>query len=194
MKDAQAEQQLLGPVEIDGAYFGGFVPKRNLVAERVDRRRKIWRKDKRQCVVVARGRQGGTQTFICAEHEAFEHVKLIVEPLRRVYVDDSKNWDVFEGYYDVRRINHSADGWAIRDRTTNRAESFFSRLRRLELGTHHHIANDYLDLYAAECAWREDHRREPNGDQFRSILGEALLRPRTRRWTGYWQRHLKKAA
>jgi hypothetical protein len=194
MKAAQARQPLLGAVEIDGAYFGGFVPKRNLVSERVDRRRKIFRIDKRQCVVVARGRKGGSRTFICAEHEAFEHIRSIIEPGRRLYVDESKNWDVFEGVYDVRRINHAREGLAVLDRTTNRAESFFSRLRRFEVGTHHHIAHDYLDLYAAECAWREDNRRVPNGDQFRSVLGEALSRPRSGRWTGYWQRHLRAPA
>lgn len=194
MKAAQAEQPLCGPVEIDGAYFGGFVARRNLVAERKDRRRKIYRNDKRQCVVVARGRTGGTRTFICAEHDAFEHVRPIVEPGRRIYVDEYKGYDVFEGVYDVRRINHAREGLAVQDRTTNRAESFFSRLRRYEVGTHHHIAHDYLDLYAAECAWREDNRRVPNGDQFQSILKEALSRSKSPRWSGYWQRHLRKAA
>jgi hypothetical protein len=43
------------------------------------------------------------------------------------------------GAYEVYRINHSecySDGIAC----TNMAESFFSRLRRMEVGTHHHIA------------------------------------------------------
>ena len=56
------------------------------------------------------------------------------------------------------RINHSvyySDGSAC----TNMAEGFFSRLRRAEIGTHHHIAEPYLGAYAGEMAWREDHRR-----------------------------------
>ena len=28
---------------------------------------------------------------------------------------------------------------------TNQAESYFSRLRRMEVGTHHHIAGPYLE-------------------------------------------------
>jgi hypothetical protein len=33
------------------------------------------------------------------------------------------------------------------------AQSFFSRLRRAEVGTHHHIAGPYLAAYAAEMDW-----------------------------------------
>ena len=49
---------------------------------------------------------------------------------------------------------------------TNNAESFFSRMRRAEIGTHHSIAGPYLSAYASEMAWREDHRRKSNGAQY----------------------------
>ena len=46
------------------------------------------------------------------------------------------------------------------------AESFFSRLRRAEIGIHHHIAGPYLAAYAAEMGWREDRRRIFYFEQF----------------------------
>lgn len=46
---------------------------------------------------------------------------------------------------------------------TDRAEEFFFRMRRAEIGHHHHIAGTYLIRYAQESAWREDHRRMANG-------------------------------
>ena len=39
-------------------------------------------------------------------------------------------------------------------------KGFFSRMRRAEIGHHHHIAGCYLARYAQESAWREDHRRD----------------------------------
>jgi hypothetical protein len=48
---------------------------------------------------------------------------------------------------------------------TNWAESFFSRISRAEIGIHHHIAGPYLQHYADENAWRENHRRMDNGTQ-----------------------------
>ena len=70
----------------------------------------------------------------------------------------------------------------------NQAESYFSRLRRAEIGTHHHIAGPYLNAYANEMAWREDHRRVANGSQA-ALVGRAVMASRqSRNWTGYWQR------
>jgi hypothetical protein len=53
---------------------------------------------------------------------------------------------------------------------TNGTEEFFSRMRRTEIGHHHHIAAVYLPRYASESAWRDNHRRMSNGEQFRSIV------------------------
>jgi hypothetical protein len=71
---------------------------------------------------------------------------------------------------------------------TNQAESYFSRLRRAEIGTHHHIAGPYLNAYANEMAWREDHRRVHNGGQAALVAGAAMASPQSRQWAGYWQR------
>jgi hypothetical protein len=48
----------------------------------------------------------------------------------------------------------------------NQAKSFFSRLRRAEMGLHHCICRHHLYQYAGEMAWREDSQRKPNGTQF----------------------------
>ena len=73
--------------------------------------------------------------------------------------------------------------------STNQAECFFSRLRRAEFGQHHHISGEYLGFYAGEMAWREDMRREDNGDQYERMTADALRHPKSRNWCGYWQRH-----
>ena len=61
----------------------------------------------------------------------------------------------------MKRINHQLAYSALDGACTNDAEEFFSRMRRAEIGHHHHIAGAYLVRYAQESAWREDHRREP---------------------------------
>src|SRR5260370_21182484 len=76
----------------------------------------------------------------------------------------------------TKRINHSesySDGQAC----TNQAESFFSRIRRAEIGIHHHIAGPYLAAYASEMAWRENNRRISNGEQYLMTASAALTPP-----------------
>ena len=88
----------------------------------------------------------------------------------------------------MRRINHRR-AYSVDGACTNQAESYFSRLRRAELGQHHHISGPYLDQYSSEMAWREDTRRNPNGMQFVTAGRLAADHPPSWRWTGYWQRH-----
>jgi hypothetical protein len=58
----------------------------------------------------------------------------------------------------VKRINHQ-EAYSLDGACTNWAEEFFSRMRRAEIGHHHHIAGQYLLRYAQEASWREDNRR-----------------------------------
>jgi hypothetical protein len=69
----------------------------------------------------------------------------------------------------MKRINHQ-DAYSLDGACTNQAEEYFSRLRRAEIGIHHHhIAGSYLLRYAQESSWREDNRRVSNGDQVSRI-------------------------
>jgi hypothetical protein len=68
------------------------------------------------------------------------------------------------------------------------AEEFFSRMRRAEIGHHHHVAGPYLLRYAQEAAWREDNRLISNGDQVDRIATLAMLSKPSVDFGGYWQR------
>jgi hypothetical protein len=51
----------------------------------------------------------------------------------------------------MKRINHQ-EAYSLNDACTNDAESFFARMRRAEIGHHHHIAGPYLIRFAQELA------------------------------------------
>ncbi len=190
MTAEQAGAEISGEVEIDGAYFGGYVKPANYKVARVDRRLAQNRTGKRRVVVVMRERNGDTYTHVGrSEASSVPHILSKVVKGSIVHADEASGWDVLAGHYATRRINHSecySDGNAC----TNMAESFFSRLRKAEQGVHHRIAGEYLDAYAGEMAWREDRRRVSNGEQFLAATGAALGHPVSRRWKGYWDRHL----
>jgi hypothetical protein len=101
--------------------------------------------------------------------------------------DETSRRGALEARFLTKRVNHFVE-YSNADANTNMAESFFSRLRRAEIGTHHHIAGAYLHAYAQEMAWREDNRRVSNGEQFLIATGAALAHPVSRQWKGYWQR------
>ncbi len=192
LREAMAREQanvgLNGIVEIDGSYYGGYRKPENRVEDRADRRLKANQTGKRQCVVIMRERKGRSLPFVVAnEGDACPIVRDRVGTLATIYADEGTGWDALHNGWETKRVNHSV---AFMDEgvCTNQAESYFSRLRRAEIGTHHHIAGPYLNAYASEMAWREDHRRVANGNQAALIASAAMASRQSRNWAGYWQR------
>jgi ISXO2-like transposase domain len=197
LREAMAEQ-LRGRVvggegkvaEIDGGYFGGYVKPANHREDRKDRRVTENKSGKRKCVVVIRERGGETVPGVFpSEGAALSFIRARVAKGTVIHADESRSWDALNDRYEMQRINHlesySADGAC-----TNWAELFFSRMRRAEIGHHHHVAGAYLLRYAQEAAWREDNRRMSNGEQVNAVAELAMKRSRSVDFTGYWQRHV----
>jgi transposase-like protein len=182
------ERDAAGVVEVDGAYFGGYVKPSNYVENRRDRRLAKNQSGKRGVVVVMRERGGRTLPFV-VRHEA-QSVPILEKRIRLesvIHADEAYGWDPLHIRYKVKRINHQ-EAYSDDGASTNQAESFFSRIRRAEIGIHHHIAGPYLEAYAQEMAWREDTKRISNGEQFLLMTLAALSHPVSRLWKGYWQR------
>jgi len=184
----QASAKLDGIVEIDGAYFGGYVKPENRKEDRKDRRLKINASGKRQCVVIMRERNGRSLPFVVpSEGDAVPLVRDNVANLATMYADEGAGWDALHNGWNTKRVNHSVQ-FMDKGVCTNQAESYFSRLRRMEVGTHHHIAGPYLAAYAREASWREDNRRVDNGSQAMMVGNAVMASRQSRRWAGYWQR------
>lgn len=188
--DATAEQ--IGgegkTVEIDGGYFGGYLKPANFKENRRDRRLAKNQNGKRRVVVIMRERGGRSLPMVFkTEDQSVGVIPQRVAPGTEIHADEAAHWDVLHAFLPTKRINHS-QAYSDGEGCTNQAESFFSRLRRAEIGIHHHIAGRYLNAYASEMSWREDHRRISNGVQYLITTTAALHRAPSAQWAGYWQR------
>jgi transposase-like protein len=179
--------------EIDGAYFGGYVRPANLKEDRIDRRLAENQSGKRQSVIIVRERNGRSLPAVFrSEGAALAWIKSRVEPGTLVNADEATGWNDLHTKYEMKRINHQ-EAYSLDGACTNQAESYFSRLRRAEMGHHHHVSGPYLLRYAQESAWREDARRTDNGAQMRRVTELALKRGPSIDFAGYYQRHIKAA-
>jgi transposase-like protein len=176
-----------GEISVDGAYFGGYSKPANYKENRRDRRLAVNQTGKRRVVVIAREKGGKTLPFVFkTEGASLETLYNVIKPGSTVHADEALHWDALHSRYLTKRINHEY-AYSDEGACTNDAESFFSRLRRAEIGTHHKISG-HLAAYAAEMAWREDNRRVSNGEQYLMVASAALTHPVSRQWKGYWQR------
>jgi transposase-like protein len=175
--------------EIDGGYFGGYVKPANRVENRRDRRLRQNQSGKRKVVVVIRERDGKTLPGVFAsEVAALNFIRTRIARGTEVYADEGSAWNELHGRFTMHRINHQ-EAYSLGDGIhSNNAESFFGRMRRAEIGHHHHLAGPYLIRFAQEASWREDHRRDPNGVQIDRVVALAMRNKPSVDFCGYWQR------
>ncbi|EYD77773.1 putative transposase [Rubellimicrobium mesophilum DSM 19309] len=186
--EVQTGEVLTGHVEVDGAYFGGTIRPENRKEDRIDRRLARHQNGRRRVVVAFRERKGRTLPFVTMAED--EGVALAVENVCEraiLSADEASHWDALELAWPVERINHS-EAYSDHGKNTNQVESFFSRLRRMVEGQHHHVSPQYLHQYANQAAWLEDNRRRDNGTLAYRLAGDAMDSPVSRAWKGYWQR------
>src|ERR1700726_1017796 len=176
--------------EVDSGYFGGYVKPANLAEKRKDRRFTANQSGKRKAVVVIRERNGNTLPAVFrTEGQALNFVRSRIAKGTVVNADESANWNELHARFEMKRINHE-EAYSLDGACTNWAEEFFSRMRRAEIGHHHHIAGAYLLRYAQEASWREDNRRLSNGEQVNRLTGLVVKQKASVDFTGYWQRHI----
>jgi transposase-like protein len=175
--------------EVDGGYFGGYVKPANRRENRRDRRLRQNQSGKRKVVVVIRERGGKTLPGVFeSEVAALNFIRRQVPRETELYADEAGSWNELHARYTLHRINHQEAYSLPGEVYTNNAESFFSRMRRGEIGHHHHVAGPYLIRFAQEAAWREDHRKDPNGFQVDRLVGLAMHNKPSVDFCGYWQR------
>jgi hypothetical protein len=61
-------------------------------------------------------------------------------------------------------------------------------MRQAEIVRHHHLVGLYLLWSGQEAAWREDHRRQPDGSQVDRVVSLAMRNKPSVDFCGYWQR------
>lgn len=180
--------------EVDGAYFGGYIRPANFHENRRDRRLLKNQNGKRQSVIIVRERNGNSLPAVFrSESAALSWIKSRVSLGTIVNADEASGWNDLASKYEMKRINHQ-EAYSDGEACTNWAESYFSRIRRAEIGHHHHVSGPYLLRYAQESAWREDARRVDNGAQVRRVTQLALGRGPSVDFSGYYQRHIQKQA
>ncbi|TAK48527.1 MAG: IS1595 family transposase [Xanthobacteraceae bacterium] len=177
--------------EVDGGYFGGYVKPANFRENRRDRRLFRNQNGKRRVVVILRERNGNSVPAVFrSESHAQDFIRARIAKGTTINADEAGSWNGLDKRFEVRRINHE-EAYSSDGACTNWAEEFFSRMRRAEIGHHHHIAGTYLLRYAQEASWREDNRRVSNSDQTHRLAFLALKKGPSVDFSGYWQRRTK---
>lgn len=108
-----------------------------------------------------------------------------IKPGATIMTDEHPAYGNLGGEYLHAVVNHSREYSTAEGVNENMAETFFSRVRRGECGIHHGYRPRYMQLYAAEYAWRETRRRCPQGENVAELARWMLGLGYSKRWRGY---------
>lgn len=194
MTSYSTSRRLTGPMEMDATSFGGKVRKANRAEDRKKQPRRHHDKVTTASVLRERGPAGRVVPFLGDENALVKVISTLVDPQAEPFVDEHPAWNVLMSQFPVRQIKHKDRYSDLRGTSTNLAESYFSRFKRMYNGTYRSFSRQYAQAYNGECAWREEHRRHSNGEQFILALAGVLHHPPSPIWRGYHQRAMRKAA
>jgi transposase-like protein len=166
--------KLAGIVEADEAYIGGKA--------RDPKKSGKWRDNKTPVfAVVERGGNVRVRPMDRVTSKTVgDALREWVEPSAEIHTDESSVYRSLRtpwpgGHYTV---NHSAGEYARGHVTTNRAESFFSLLKRGLYGSFHSVSKKHLHRYCDEFAFRFNTRHLDDGrrtlEAIRSAEGKRL--------------------
>ncbi len=145
---------LSGEIEIDGSEYGGFIRPKNVKKKRDDHRKMPFRSNSRALTVVAARERGGSVRTWVAKHEsdARSFIRDAISPDAVLFADQGVWWSWLRARHQLFTINHK-EAYYSPEACTNQAENYFRALRIMER-IQRHISGQYLDLYAADAAWR----------------------------------------
>lgn len=179
-------QKLGGEVEIDASYHGGDIRPKNLKKTRKDLRKIAYRANDRAFAVVgARQRDGSIRIWVAKEEaHARRFICEAITPGSKVFADMASGFKPMRGRFQVFQINHK-QAFCTPEACTNAIETLWA-LMRVMGRTHRHIAQNYLDLYAAEAAWTLGKGKKPVGQAFTELM-TWMSKPRRSPLAGYFQ-------
>jgi transposase-like protein len=100
-----------------------------------------------------------------------EHVDMAGSIL---WTDEAKYYKhIGKEFVAHQTVNHSEGEYVRNGASTNRAEGFFSQLKRSLDGTHHHVSREHLHRYVAEFDYRYSTCKVSDEARMAAVVGRA---------------------
>ncbi|HEX4491466.1 MAG TPA: IS1595 family transposase [Acidimicrobiia bacterium] len=169
MKRNPTATRMVGTIEADEAYIGGKARAARGTLSKDARPSPRIKPEKTPVLTLVNRETGEARTRVMARvtsDNLYSAINHQVNPDgSRLMTDESKLYDnignQFTGGHDA--VWHAGGEYVRGDVTSNRAENYFSQLKRSLDGTHHRISAEHLDRYLAEFDFRFSTRKLGSG-------------------------------
>ncbi len=201
---ARNQKPLTGHVQMDVGHFGGRARKPSKKPEKSTtqlRTRTAQSKPSthpnRRLVMVMRQigtdlREGAVRTIVeivPAEDQStvMALAKRYISRNAKIVTDEHGAYAGLAHHANHDVVDHGKEFRNERGATTNQAESYFTRARRMVFGQIHRITPKFMLDYMNEVGWREDLRRTKASERLYSLMRASFRHPISNWWCRYHQ-------
>jgi transposase-like protein len=165
--------KMLGVVVSDETWIGGDPQKRH--ANRRGGKRGLT--DKTPVVSLINAETGEVRSQVVADVSGKTLRKVIRENVEMAH--STLHTDSWSPYRAIGKemaghdaVNHHIGEYVRAGVSTNKAENYFSQLKRSIDGTHHHVSVEHLPRYLAEFDFRYSTRKDTDTERMHQLVGQ----------------------
>ncbi|HEX4491463.1 MAG TPA: IS1595 family transposase [Acidimicrobiia bacterium] len=178
-RDPKGVAMMVGTIEADEAYIGGKsrAIRGTLSPDAKPSKRII--PEKTPVLTLVNRETGEARSKVMAKITSENLYNAIARQVdvrdSRLMTDESNRYNFignqFGGGHDA--VYHAGGEYVRGDITSNRAENYFSQLKRSLDGTHHRISAEHLDRYLAEFDFRFSTRKLSDTQRMARLMGQT---------------------
>jgi len=171
-------QKMVGTIVADEAFIGGE-PKNRHADKQFDQTGRVNQKsNKTPILCLINADTGESHTRVVTDVSGDTLREAMAEQVDKersdLMTDEAKAYKRYAWEWQSHQsVNHSA-GEYVRDRvSTNKAENFFSQLKRSVSGTHHAVSKEHLNRYLGEFDFRYSTRELDDAERMAKLIGQT---------------------
>lgn len=187
MKRGPLADLLAGTLVADETWIGGDPGNRH-ARKRIAEGAARWATQKTTVLSVIDKATGEARSAIIPNVKGSTLRKAMEEELAINLGASTLHTDSWKGYVQMagnlkghESVNHNAGEYARGPVSSNRAEGFFSQLKRSIDGTHHHVSKEHLPRYLAHFDFMYSTHELTDSERMRRVLGQVAGRRLTYR-------------
>ena len=170
--------KMVGTIVADETWMGGEMKNRHAAKRHELRKTRNHNGDKTPVISIINADTGEARSAVITDVSGTTLREALAEEIDKseshLLTDEARAYKRFAWEFASHQsVNHSRGEYVRGDVSTNKAENFFSQLKRSIDGTHHSVSRAHLTRYLCEFDFRYSTRQMDDSERMQALVGRT---------------------